>query len=145
MEQDDSFHCLACGCGNSDPVYTGCKDYYVGKPYIVDYRRCKECGLVQQFPVPGDVSAFYEQYPVHAQKSLLHAILSRLRFANYWKNGGSPGAVLLDYGCGDGSYLATQAGRNLQLLGYEPSASHAQSLATRLDVPVYSDIGKLLQ
>jgi SAM-dependent methyltransferase len=146
MEPDKSFQCLACGCGHSEPVYTGCKDYYVGKPHIVDYRRCRECGLVQQFPVPGDVSAFYEQYPVHAPKSILHSILSRLRFADYWKNEDSrSGAVLLDYGCGDGSYLATQLGRGLQLLGYEPSASHARALTDRLHVPVYSDIRKLLE
>lgn len=145
MESDTAFHCLACRGGHSEPVYLGCTDYYVGKPYVVDYHRCQDCGLVQQFPVPRDVSAFYEQYPVHAPKSVLHSLLRGLKFAHYWKAASNPpGTVLLDYGCGDGSYLASQSGKGLQLTGFEPSPAHAEALAGKLGVPVYSDMEKLL-
>jgi hypothetical protein len=34
----------------------------------VNYRKCDECGLVQQTPVPADVTPFYENYPVHQKK-----------------------------------------------------------------------------
>jgi SAM-dependent methyltransferase len=140
----DSFQCLACRGGESEPVYSGCIDYYVGKPDRVDYRRCRKCGLVQQSPIPGDVSRFYEAYPVHAPKSLLHSIFRAIKFANYWKGNSSPaGSVLLDYGCGDGSYLATQRDSGLKLAGYEPSPAHAEAVASRLGVPVYSDVEKL--
>jgi hypothetical protein len=47
--------------------------------------------------------------------------------------------VLLDYGCGDGSFLEDQAERGFVRVGYEPDSTHASALATRLSVPVYSD------
>ncbi len=142
----DLFQCLACRGGESEPVYSGCVDYYVGKPDRVDYHRCRKCGLVQQSPIPADVSRFYEQYPVHAPKSLLHSVFRAIRFAHYWKgNATAAGAVLMDYGCGDGSYLETQRNSGMKLIGFEPSPAHAESVAARLGVPVYSDLEKLSQ
>ena len=145
MHSENSFRCLACRGQESAAVFTDCQDYYVGKTFRADYHRCLNCGLVQQAPTPCDVSSFYEAYPVHAPKSFLHTALRALRFKNYWKtNGCKPGTVLLDYGCGDGSYLATQAGGSVERIGFEPSASLADALASTLGVPVYSDIEKLM-
>jgi len=44
------------------------------------------------------------------------------------------GAVVLDYGCGDGWYLESLKGRGLDLVGLEPDPAHAAALSARLDL-----------
>lgn len=144
---DRAFHCLVCRGDQAGPHYLDCRDYYVGKRYRVDYYRCLKCGLVQQFPVPRDVSAFYDEYPIHASESRLRKLFRKTRYAHYWNpDSALPGTVLLDYGCGDGSYLSAQRDKGLSLIGYEPAASLANQLGKRLELPVYGgDINALLR
>jgi len=141
------FSCLHCGSDRSRAVYEDCPDYYLGKPVRVDYVRCDRCGLVQQSPIPSDVSALYEAYPVHREKSLLHDVARRLVMsASYTEAGVFPeGAVVLDYGCGDGSYLRSLEGRGLTLVGFEPNAEHSASLSERLGLPVFGDVDALVE
>jgi SAM-dependent methyltransferase len=54
------------------------------------------------------------------------------------------GAVLLDYGCGDGWFLESCRGKHLQLVGFEKSATQAERLSQNLALPVYSDAERLL-
>ena len=142
----DGFRCLVCHAREAQPVWLGCPDYYLGKPFVTDYRRCLSCRLLQQDPVPRDVAAFYEGYPVHVPKSpfydaLRWLVMSRL----YFDTKDLPaGARLLDYGCGDGSYLETRRGSGLVLAGYEADAAQARRLTERLALPVHSDLAGLL-
>ena len=141
-----AFRCLLCRGGEAAPVHRDCPDYYLGTPFRVDYVRCRACGLLQQHPVPADVSAFYRAYPVHAPKSPLYATLRGIVMAPmYYDASAHPaGTALLDYGCGDGGYLETLTGRGFRLLGYEPDAGQAARLAERLGAAVYSDPEELL-
>ena len=139
------FRCLVCHGADGAAVYLGCEDHYVGTPGRVDYYRCRGCGVLQQSPVPTDVSAFYERYPVHARKSALYAALRRLVMSSvYYDLGRHPrGSVLLDYGCGDGGYLERYWGQAFTLLGYEKDPAQAARVADRLGVAVYSDMALL--
>jgi SAM-dependent methyltransferase len=135
------FRCLVCRGGEPTPVYLGCEDYYLGTPGRVDYYRCRACGLLQQFPVPADVSPFYERYPIHARKPGLYAALRRLVMAPvYYELARHPrGSVLLDYGCGDGGYLERYRGKGFALIGYENDPAQAARVAAHLGLPVHAD------
>ena len=140
------FRCLICRGGESDLVHERCPDYYLGTGFTVDYARCRACGLLQQFPLPGDVSAFYHAYPVHTRKSRLYNALRWLVMSPIYYDARSQpaGTALLDYGCGDGGYLEALAGRGFRLHGYEPDAAQAARVAERLDLPVDADLKALL-
>lgn len=135
------FTCMYCGGTRSEVVYSGCRDYYLGKPFTVDYVRCTDCGLVQQTPLPGDVSDLYEAYPVHQEKSALHEWVRRLLVSAPYFGAAAhgEGTVLLDYGCGDGWYLDSMKHRGFQLLGFEPDHDHARVVSERLGLTAYAD------
>jgi SAM-dependent methyltransferase len=141
------FRCLACGAGAARVYRTGCRDYYLSTPFVVDYHRCSDCGLVQQFPAPADVGPFYRDYPIHEANSALHDLARRVVMAPvYYDAHALPGdSVLLDYGCGNGAYLRDQAGRGLARLGFESDAALATRLSVRLGLTVYSDRHRMLQ
>jgi len=134
-----------CGGDRSNTVYADCPDCYLGTPFRVDYVKCDRCGLVQQSPVPAGTSVFYEDYPVHGEKSPFHDLSRRLIMAASYADASEfpEGAVVLDYGCGDGWYLESLKGRGLDLVGFEPDPGYAAALAARLDLPVYADSGAL--
>lgn len=137
----NSFVCLNCGHKRASQLYTDCGDLYLGKPVRVDYVRCEECDLVQQSPVPEDVTSFYEAYPVHVHKSWLYDRARRIVMKQVYYDAASlsAGGLLLDYGCGDGSYLETLTGKHFELVGFEVDPVHAERLSHRLGIPVYSD------
>ena len=142
-----AFACLVCGDGYARLELEDCKDYYQGKPFVVNYVRCASCGLLQQHPLPSEIAAFYDDYPIHKQKSALYrrlrdALLGALYFDVSQL---AAGAVILDYGCGDGSFLAGVDGARNPRLGYEPNAEHAARLAAQLNIPVYSDADALVR
>jgi SAM-dependent methyltransferase len=140
------FRCLACTGGEGGLLHAGCPDLYLGRPFVVDFWKCAACGLVQQHPLPEDTSAFYEASPVHARKSRLY---SALRWAvmgpMYCALGGlPPGAVVVDYGCGDGGFLDAQRGRGFELVGFEPDAGQAERLSRELGLSVFGALDPLL-
>ena len=141
-----SFECLICHGDDSELVYQDCPDYYLGTPFKADYVRCRACGLLQQSPIPPDVSAFYHAYPVHAPKSRLYAALRWLVMSSiYYDARRHPaGTAILDYGCGDGGYMETLGGRGLRLHGYEKDPAQAARVAERLGLPVHADIEALV-
>src|SRR6266571_3175352 len=147
MREDNRFNCLNCGSRTLPELFLKeCEDCYLRKPFKADYFRCRQCGLVQQSPVPEDVSGFYEAYPLHQDKSALYQWMRNLVMAPSYFDIRSlkTGDVLLDYGCGDGWFLRSYAQKRAFLLGFERSAAQADSLSKRLHLPVYSDPERLV-
>src|SRR5690606_19501451 len=99
-------HRLNWGGEAFDQQYSACRDHYLRTPFVVDYAKCRVCGLVQQQAVPMDVAPFYRAYPVHARKSFLHRLMRKIVLGSiYLDTAGWPaGSAVLDYGCGDGGY-----------------------------------------
>jgi SAM-dependent methyltransferase len=126
-------------------VYAACPDYYQGKPFRVDYHRCRDCALLQQHPLPVDVGAMYEDYPIHQKKSRLYDALRWLVMGGlyYDARGLPPGTRLVDYGCGDGSYLRTLLGKGYDLIGFEGDNGQADRLTKDIGLPVYSSLEAL--
>jgi SAM-dependent methyltransferase len=141
----DAFHCLACAGSDAELVYAGCHDYYMGTPFRVDYHRCRACALLQQHPLPKDPAAFYEDYPIHTKKSRLYDALRWLVMGGLYYDARHhpPGTRIVDYGCGDGSYLETQRGYGHALTGYEADEGQAGRLSKRLGLPVHHSLDTL--
>jgi SAM-dependent methyltransferase len=140
-------NCLSCKASLGAPWLTDCPDEYLGTPFRVTYYECPNCKLVQQSPVPADIAPFYPQYPQHKPRSGLLELARRtvLRSPYFQPPLAARDWTLLDYGCGDGSYLAQWRNRVGRLLGFEPDAAHAATLADRLALPVYSDPKPLIK
>lgn len=139
------FTCMCCGGGQSKVFLADCADFYLRKPVVVSYHSCASCGLVQQHPVPQDVSSYYDDYPVHQARSAAYSWFRRVLMSSVyppprnWK----AGSRLLDFGCGDGWYVEWCKEAGLDMVGFEPSRPHAQALSRRLGVPVLSDVDEL--
>ena len=112
----------------------------------MDYVRCTACGLVQQHPMPADVSPFYSAYPVHAQKGWVHERVRRALLSHAYFDASQLAAesVLLDYGCGDGWYLDSLATTGSQRLGYEPDSNQAKRVERQIGVPIFSNLEQLV-
>lgn len=149
-KMNSDFACIQCNHATAKPFYMECEDFYLQKPYKVNYYRCDECGLVQQSPVLSDVASFYEAYPIHQKKSLMHRLMRQ------WVMGGcyfqirkflaeKKQCLLIDLGCGDGGFLDSARDPKLILVGFEVNKNHAENLSNLLKVPIYSDDQALLQ
>ena len=147
LTKSTGFRCLCCDASRSRLFVGDCPDYYLFKPKIVSYYECADCGLVQQAPLPPDVSHYYDEYPVHGKKSAAYSWFRRTLMASVYRPPSSygQGIRLLDFGCGDGWYLEWCREAGLDAVGFEPSASHAQTVAARVGVPVYADMEALLR
>ncbi len=140
-----NFSCLVCGGPVYEPWLDKCRDYFLGNSGFATYVRCSECGLVQQHPLPPDLAALYEQYPIHAKKSRLHEWLRRRILRNVYYDASQlpPRASILDFGCGDGWYLDSLHNLDLRRVGYEFDLDHARQLSQNLGVPVWSELNAL--
>lgn len=143
--ENPDFSCMCCAGHRCAPHTLAAPDYFLPTGFHVNYVRCLACGLVQQYPLPGSVDAFYEGYPVHAKKSRLHEVMRRvvMRPVYFPLTSLAPNELLLDYGAGDGWFLASAKPTGVQRAGFELNPAHARSLAATLDVPVYSDAGQM--
>ena len=139
------FRCLCCGGRTAAAVHLACADYYLRTPFRADYHRCHSCGLVQQSPVPRDVSPFYAGYPVHARKSAAFEAVRRVLMSRVYYRPPPRVRRLLDFGCGDGGYMERVRRPGLEVVGYEPDPAHASSLAARIGLPVYADSRELIE
>lgn len=129
--------CLICGGSELAPRLTGCQDLYLGTPWVVDFVCCMDCGLVQQHPVPQDTRPFYPtDYPMHtprgdlirlARQVLIHGVYYRPKQED-------ASATLLDFGCGDGEFLASIKDRVGRRIGLEDAPGQAASVAARLGI-----------
>jgi SAM-dependent methyltransferase len=144
------FACIQCNSSSASPFLLECEDYYLQKPYRANYSRCNSCGLIQQSPIPADVASFYDAYPIHQKKSLLHRLMRQwVMSACYFHTNklladSKASALLIDFGCGDGWFLEASRNANLQLVGFEVDKAHAAHLEKILKLPIYSDEQTLL-
>lgn len=135
------FSCIVCRHQQATLFLARCTDLYLFKPFEVDYYQCDGCQLVQQHPLPRDVSRFYDDYPVHEAKTKAYSWFRRRLMSgvylppNQWRGD----SKVLDFGCGDGWYLAWCKEAGLDVVGFEYSTDHAAILAERLGVEVMSD------
>ncbi len=134
--------CLICAGKTLEPVLARCPDLYLRTPFIVDYGRCRDCGLVQQTPIPASTREFYPtSYPMHHSRGRLFMLARKIliRGVYFAPAPADQSAVLLDFGCGDGSYLESIAGRVGRRIGFEAAADQARQVGARLRIPVTSD------
>ena len=139
-----NFRCLICAGNSFQPKLLQCPDLYLRTPYLVDYASCAACGLVQQTPVPADTGPFYPgSYPMHHARGKLFTFWRKLliRGCYFEPAPGDGDKVLLDFGCGDGSYLDTIAGRVGRRIGFEAAPGQAQRIAEQFGIAVTSETG----
>jgi SAM-dependent methyltransferase len=129
----------------AEPHLLDCPDYYMQMQVRVSYYRCSACGLVQQSPVPKDTSAWYGAYPVHQRKNAMYDVLRGMLMSGCYYDTSrlAPGCRLLDFGCGDGAYLAWCRRDGVERVGFEPCDKLAAVLANRLGCSVYSNLAAL--
>lgn len=145
------FECMQCGSDEAEPFLMDCKDYYLEKPFRVDYYKCERCRLVQQSPLPIDVRPFYESYPVHQKKSAIFEWIRRRVMIDCYFDLKSVHSteqnpvLLVDFGCGDGWYLDSARESCSRLVGYELDKRLAEHLAGSINVPVYWDESALMR
>ena len=141
----EGFSCMLCGATEARLWLFDCPDYYLQKGARVDYVECTDCSLVQQHPLPADVSALYADYPIHASRSAIQRLARRIfqRQVYFRPEAGSQNQTLLDYGCGDGTYLHEVQKQYRTVFGFEPNGDHSAGLSGQLGVSVYSSIEKL--
>lgn len=121
--------CPACGhAGEVQPVAVPDREYAL--PMRVAYASCAGCATAFQVPMPGlaELGSFYPaDYHSMGGDSKLKQLRHRMRLKGLL--GLVPdGATILDYGCGDGSFLraAAEAAPQGRYFGYEIGAADAR-------------------
>jgi SAM-dependent methyltransferase len=146
MQDQQDFQCLCCRGKMCRSFLSDVRDYYLSTGVSVDYVECLSCGLVQQHPIPANISLFYEGYPVHAEKGFVHESFRRfvLRHVYFPMSHINKNHVVLDYGCGDGWFLRRAKEQTASIIGFEPNEILARTIQQRHGVRVYADPDKLL-
>lgn len=144
---DTEFTCLLCRGTTFQIWKQNCPDYYLKSGKSVQYVKCNSCALVQQFPLPNDIPSLYKDYPIHIERSGLARIARDIFHAQvYFKPKSESGQDrLLDFGCGDGTYLRKIKPHFKEVCGFEPSETHAALLSNKLGCRIYSQQEKLVQ
>jgi SAM-dependent methyltransferase len=115
-------HCPACG-STAIGSLRSIPDHEYGLAHRATYASCARCGTLAQFPMPGllELAAFYpdEYHSMHAG-GLLQRMRHDLRIRRLKRFAGTDGPIL-DYGCGDGSFLVRAAAHmpGRALFGFE--------------------------
>jgi SAM-dependent methyltransferase len=133
------FACRNCSARQSRPVYHELPDRFHGKPGSFDYVACLTCGLVQIQQTPAHLGDYYNGYRVHGSDSRIYNLLRRITIGHAYVEEPGNGRTLLDYGCGNGWYLAEMAANGWNVVGFEADAAHAAALSAELGVPVIAD------
>lgn len=123
------FVCPACGALENGRSYT-VPDHEYGLNHRATYSQCRRCNSLSQSPMPSfdELAAWYPDayHSFHNQTWITrarHTIRLRRIRAMVTPSGGA----ILDYGCGDGSFLI-EAARWLpqQLFGYEIASQYEE-------------------
>lgn len=130
--------CRLCGATALDRVHSGMPDFFQGTSSTEDYGRCRLCGLLQAESLREDLAPLYAEYSVHRARGRLFRRVRQwvLRGGYDYAAPPRPGARLLDYGCGEGSYLAEMRARGWSVAGVEMSRAQAAHVSLALGVPV---------
>ncbi len=137
-----NFICLICSGRAFKPRLLECADHYLRTPFVVDYGACVTCGLVQQVPVPESTGEFYtNSYPMHQSRGKLFQLARKLliRGCYFAPRARDARLVLLDFGCGDGSYLASIDGQVGRRIAFEAAPGQAAQVAEQLGITATSD------
>lgn len=114
--------CDICG-GLLSACYPSVQDPQTGEIFRID--RCETCDLGQTLPQPADLGAYYgAQY--HGGR---HGVTDRLcmeRRLGFVSQVTSP-ARLLDFGCGDGGFVAAASAAGWDASGVEMRPDHARA------------------
>jgi SAM-dependent methyltransferase len=140
--------CTACGSGHVEQAFVA-GDWYLGStPGPVWYSRCGQCGTVFAAPQPDDdtlARAYASTYGPHSRPSLVERLGEPLarREAERLLALSNPSRLLLDLGCGRGTFLRRmrRAGWTGPMLGLEPAKEVAQQTSRELGIPV--EVGNL--
>jgi SAM-dependent methyltransferase len=144
--------CVACQSSNTKTYLPNPRDieYFVERSQVAEIRRCGDCGSLFQNPWPseGEISKFYPpDYQNYSgrRRSLLAGLLR-------WQNASvaqrfvaehGRDAAVLDFGCGDGSFLLSLYEQGVRdLVGYEPHEREASY--TPGEIRFYSDVDSLV-
>jgi SAM-dependent methyltransferase len=125
-----SLRCPACDAARCQPVGP-VPDHEYAVPYVATYTRCLECETVFQSPMPreSDLAAFYpSSYHSMTIDGWLMNARRAMRVSRLKKLFPRSSGVVLDYGCGNGSFLVTAARKlpQLRYVGFEYSDTREQ-------------------
>ena len=133
--------CLICSGQSFAPKLHQCADLYLRTRYVVDYGVCTTCGLVQQTPVPSSTGEFYPtSYPMHHSRGGLFMLARKMLIRGCYFEPAPSDAdkTLLDFGCGDGSYLESIKGKVGRRIGFEAAPGQARQVGAQLGISVTS-------
>src|SRR5215475_5273382 len=141
--------CPACGA-HTTPIVTAVPDHEYGLDRTGCYAECPACRTLFQQPMPADaeLASFYPpDYHSMTHAGRLQRLRNGVRLRRLAKLAAPPGA-LLDFGCGDGSFLldaaASLPGR--PLWGFEIAGrSETERLAGGAVSIVRGDLAELLR
>ena len=114
-------------------------DHEHGLEYLATFECCANCKTLFQHPMPTDaeLASFYQdEYHSMRDDGLLMVLRHKMRIRRLKVCLGSSGGTVLDYGCGNGSFLrrAAEALPKINFIGYEiadvPEITHPVSRVT---------------
>lgn len=115
----------ACPACKSNSVHSVVEvpDHEYGLDYLSSYVTCGECSTLYQSPMPSDeeLASFYRQnYHSMSDGGFLMSLRHKMRIARL-RDFVNEGSVVLDYGCGNGSFMrrAAAALSGVEFIGYE--------------------------
>lgn len=136
------FTCLICSGKAFAPKLLQCADLTLRTSCVVDYGACIKCALVQQVPLPASTAEFYpSSYPTHPLRGPLVTFARKLliRGCYFEPTPKDADKVLLDFGCGDGSYLESVKYKVGRRIGFEAAHGQARQVRAQLGIDVSSD------
>lgn len=127
--------CLCCGGPLSD-FYPAVADPQTGEAFRLE--RCASCDFVQTAPQPADLGPYYGDLYHDGRHGVTEAYCMMRRFA--YVCAVAKGRTLLDFGCGDGGFLAHAAAKGWEVAGVEmkPDTARARGLTVHEDLDAVS-------
>lgn len=123
------FACPACGASENGRTYS-VPDHEYGLIRRATYSQCRRCETLSQFPMPSfeELAACYPPaYHSFHNDTWVSRARNALRLRRLRSMVSADSGAILDYGCGDGSFLQ-EAAKSIpqQLFGYEIGAEHEE-------------------
>lgn len=137
METSFRDYCPGCGCAEIADT-----DRYAGHELM----RCLKCSLLfeKQIPTADELDSFYSCYSYSSLKEVPRSVSESYRSVIKLLAHGLHDPVLLDYGCGQGSFLEECRRQSVDAVGLEVSSS-ARLLCERQGLRVMADMESCLQ
>ncbi len=134
MEVTTKFDCPACGSSRTGLTCT-VPDYEYGLSYRASYASCGDCLTTFQAPMPSEaqLTSFYPPtYHAQTNQGLLHKLRCRLRLRQLLPLPLTEG-VVVDYGCGNGSFLSFAASERPDVRWYGFEVGATRRVTTLMD------------